>query len=100
MIHDCKAHKGAVTSVRFHPKEFLMATGSSDRTAKFWDLERFDLVSETSVESSGIRCIHFHPEGSVLFTGSQESLRVSPYILVVASVLYSYFLHRFMVGNR
>ena len=78
MIHECTAHGGPVTSVRFHPKEFLMATGSADRTTKFWDLERFDLVSETPVDSSGIRCLQFHPGGSVMFTGSQESLRVSP----------------------
>ena len=76
MIADFKAHKGAVNSVMFHPKEFLLATGSSDRTTKFWDLERFEMVSETSPEASGVRCIQFHPEGAALFTGAQDSLRV------------------------
>ena len=77
MIADFKNHTGAVMSVQFHPKEFLLASGSSDRTAKFWDLENFRLVSETAPEATGIRCIQYHPEGVALFSGAQDSLRVS-----------------------
>ena len=76
MITDFKSHTGAVTSVQFHPKEFLLASASFDRTTKFWDLERFTLVSETTPEANGIRCIRFHPEGEALFSGAQDSLRV------------------------
>lgn len=76
MITDFKSHTGAVTSVQFHPKEFLLASASSDRTTKFWDLERFTLVSETPPEANGIRCIRFHPEGEAIFSGAQDSLRV------------------------
>ena len=76
MITDFKSHTGAVTSVQFHPKEFLLASASFDRTTKFWDLERFTLVSETAPEANGIRCIRFHPEGEAIFSGAQDSLRV------------------------
>ena len=76
VITDFKSHTGAVTSVQFHPKDFLLASASSDRTTKFWDLERFTLVSETAPEANGIRCIRFHPEGEAIFSGAQDSLRV------------------------
>ena len=77
MIADFKNHTGAITSVRFHPKEFLLASGSSDRTVKFWDLESFRLVSETVPEATGVKCIQYHPEGVAIFSGGQDSLRVS-----------------------
>lgn len=76
MIADFKMHTGAVTSIQFHPMEFLMCSGSSDRTVKFYDLERFQLVSESSPESNAIRKVLFHPDGTALFTGTQESLKV------------------------
>ena len=54
-----------------------MATGSADRTAMVWDLERFDMVSECGPEATTVRCVEFHPDGTVLFTGAQDSLKVS-----------------------
>ena len=76
LLADFKEHRGPVTSVKFHPKDYLLATGSSDKTAKIWDLESFSLISESAPESNGIRCILFHPDGSVLFTGSQDAMKV------------------------
>ncbi len=84
MVADFRSHSAPVTSIQFHPKEFLMATGSADRTAKFWDLEKFEVVSEIPPESNSIRRILFHHNGSVLFTGTQESLRVC--------ILYSLYI--------
>ena len=47
------------------------------RTVKFWDLETLQFIASTEPESSSIRCIKFHPDGSPLFSGGQDSLRVS-----------------------
>ena len=77
MIAEFRDHTSAVTSVHFHPKEFLMATGSADRTAMVWDLERFEAVSVCGPESTAVRCVEFHPDGTALLTGAQDSLRVS-----------------------
>ena len=77
MIAEFKDHTAGVTSIQFHPKEFLLATGSADRTAMVWDLERFEVVSTCGPESTAVRCVKFHPDGSTLFTGAQDSLRVS-----------------------
>ena len=76
MLADFKEHEGPVTSIKFHPLQFLLASGSADRTTKMWDLESFQLLSEASPESNGIRCILFHPEGKALFSGAQDSLKV------------------------
>lgn len=90
MVADFKAHSGPVTCIRFHPKEFLMVTGSGDRTAKFWDLEKFEVVSEISPESNAIRRVLFHHDGSAMFTGTQESLRVSCVCHISACLPYGY----------
>jgi len=63
-------------SVQFHLKEFLLATASSDRTTKFWDLERFALISETAPDAHGAWCIQFHPDGAAILNGAQDSLKV------------------------
>ena len=76
MIADFTDHTAAVTTIQFHPKEFLLATGSADRTAVLWDLERFETVSVCGPESTTVRCVMFHPEGSALFSGAQDSLKV------------------------
>ena len=76
MIANFTDHTAGVTSVQFHPKEFLLATGSSDRHTLYWDLERFELVSKCGPEASAVRCVKFHPEGTALFSGALDSLRV------------------------
>lgn len=80
MIADFKLHSGPVTSVKFHPRELLMASGSVDKTVKFYDLERLQVVSESVPESNGIRKVLFHETSAGaaagLFAGTQESLKV------------------------
>ena len=90
LLADFKHHEGPVTSVQFHPRDYLLASGSSDRTTKIWDLETFQLLSESLPESNSIRCVLFHPEGTALFSGSQDSLKVCyvPYGSYVYDILY------------
>ncbi|KAL0667978.1 hypothetical protein Bca4012_030682 [Brassica carinata] len=53
-----KFHEGSIRSLDFHPLEFLLATGSSDRT------------------DTGVRSIKFHPDGRTLFCGLDDGLKV------------------------
>ena len=46
------------------------------RTISYWDLEKMSLISSSTPEGFGIRKILFHPEGGVIFSASQDSLRV------------------------
>ncbi|XP_038894612.1 katanin p80 WD40 repeat-containing subunit B1 homolog KTN80.1 isoform X2 [Benincasa hispida] len=75
-MHDFKFHEGPIRSIDFHPLEFLLATGSADKTVKFWDLETFELIGSTRPEAAGVRAITFHPDGRTLFSGLDESLKV------------------------
>ena len=76
MVKEFRSHAAGVTSVQFHPKEFLLVTGSSDRSAIVWDLERLEPLSICGPESTAVRSVQFDSEGTVLLTGAQDSLRV------------------------
>ncbi|KAK2085142.1 Katanin p80 WD40 repeat-containing subunit B1 [Saguinus oedipus] len=69
-------HTGPVNVVEFHPNEYLLASGSSDRTIRFWDLEKFQVVSCIEGEPGPVRSVLFNPDGSCLYSGCQDSLRV------------------------
>ncbi|KAI5620735.1 katanin p80 WD40 repeat-containing subunit B1 [Silurus asotus] len=75
MITEFTAHTSAVSVIQFHPNEYLLASGSADRTIKLWDLEKFKMVGSSEGETSG-RCVLFSPDGSCLFSGSDDTLRV------------------------
>ena len=55
MLKEFSEHSGAVTSVEFHPHEFLLASGSAGRSVNFWDLENFQLVSSTDRDGGAVR---------------------------------------------
>ncbi|AQK84562.1 hypothetical protein ZEAMMB73_Zm00001d037685 [Zea mays] len=49
-MHDFCLHEGPVNCLDVHPYEFLLATGSVDKTVKFWDLGTFELISSSGPE--------------------------------------------------
>jgi katanin p80 WD40 repeat-containing subunit B1 len=55
-VKELPPHDGPVTTIEFHPTEFLVATGSADRTVKFWDLESFDQIDSLGPEATVGRC--------------------------------------------
>ena len=69
-------HGGPVHDVEFHPHEFLLASASRDRTVTFWDLESFNKIASSERDTGPVRCITFHPEGNVLFSGSHDSFKI------------------------
>lgn len=46
------------------------------RTISYWDLEDFSFISVSLPEANPVRRILFHPNGDVMFSGSQDSLKV------------------------
>ncbi|CAH2044180.1 unnamed protein product [Thlaspi arvense] len=76
LLTEFKCHEGQIQSLDFHPHEFLLATGSADRTVKFWDLETFELIGSGGPETAGVRCLSFNPDGKTVLCGLQESLKI------------------------
>ncbi|XP_051568935.1 katanin p80 WD40 repeat-containing subunit B1-like isoform X2 [Myxocyprinus asiaticus] len=74
MITEFTSHTSAVNVVQFHPNEYLLASGSADCTVKLWDLEKFSMIG--SSEGEFVRSILFNPDGSCLYSGSENTLRV------------------------
>jgi WD40 repeat protein len=60
--------------MEFHPQEFLLATGSTDKTIKFWDLETLDFVSTTEMDMGSPQAFAFHPD-CVVAAHSSDSLK-------------------------
>jgi WD40 repeat protein len=67
---------GYVFSVAFHPKLHLLATGSSDNTAKLWrflaDGSMATCVATLRGHGNSVNSVAFHPELPLLATGSNE----------------------------
>ncbi|KAL7978763.1 hypothetical protein Chor_013252 [Crotalus horridus] len=76
IMFEFTGHTGPVNVIEFHPNEYLLASGSSDRTVRFWDLEKFHTVSCIEEEATPVRCVLFNPDGCCLYAGSQDALRV------------------------
>ncbi|XP_068594774.1 katanin p80 WD40 repeat-containing subunit B1 isoform X2 [Brachionichthys hirsutus] len=76
MLTEFTSHTASVGIVQFHPTEYLLASGSADRTIKLWDLEKFTMVGSMEGNTAPIRCICFSPDGDCLYSGAADSLRV------------------------
>ena len=54
-----------------------MASGSTDKTVKYWDLESFKNICVTSVDSSDIRHLSFYEDNAdLLFAASSDHVRL------------------------
>lgn len=75
-IYTFSLHDAPVTTAKFNPTEYILATGSIDRTVKYWDLEKWGLVSQTKPEATQIQKLCFSSDGKILFSAAHESLKV------------------------
>ena len=71
-------HTGAVTSLDFHPSQILLASGSTDRTVKFVDLETLTTIGQTRAEGSGgpVSAAVFSADGDAVLCVSGDYLKV------------------------
>lgn len=74
-LHEFKLHEGPIRAMEFHPTEFLLATGSQDRTCKLWDLEKFELVGNM-VDSTAIQAVAFSSDGAHVIAATQDHVKV------------------------
>ena len=75
LIHSLDSHTGSISSLSFHPKEFLMASASTDGLVKVFDLESFECIS-TSQKVNNLKRVQFSHDGSLLYTATGDSFKV------------------------
>ena len=66
-----KGHEGLVTSISFSPTQDMLATASTDGTAKMWDLQGNCLVAFTEKNYS-VNSVSFNLTQDVIATASDE----------------------------
>ena len=78
MFKKLQTHRSSVTCIDFHPSEFLVATGSADRTVQILGLDGgMELISKSDIFPSGIKSVQFSPnDGSSLLSFCNEGLKV------------------------
>ena len=77
-LHKITHHKSSITSMDFHPQEFILSVASSDGAVSFWDIENWSKISSTPPSSApgGVLQVAFGTAGSALLAGTTEGLDV------------------------
>jgi WD40 repeat protein len=73
-------HNGGITTIAIHPAGQILASGSTDRTIKLWDLDQGKLlhtfIGRSLFSSVGhrdrISTLNFSADGATLFSGSDD----------------------------
>ena len=71
--HILIGHGSRVTSVAFSPDGQLVATGSTDFTARFWTVADGALMRTLAGHSSSVLSVAFSPDGAVLASGGEDA---------------------------
>jgi WD40 repeat protein len=64
-----KGHSGWLEIIRFHPSGKFLASGASDKTIRFWDIEEKTEVASFEVHDDYVTAIGFSPDGRIMVSG-------------------------------
>ncbi|MBI4850825.1 MAG: AAA-like domain-containing protein [Acidobacteria bacterium] len=67
-----KGHTNGVNSIAFSPDGKFLASGSSDKTIKLWDITSSKVLAVFQGHTSGVISIAFSPDGKFLASGSSD----------------------------
>jgi WD40 repeat protein len=67
-----EGHENYVNSISFSPDGKTLATGSSDKTIKLWNLDTGKEIRTLQGHDSYINSVSFSPDGKTLATGSDD----------------------------
>lgn len=81
-----------MNSVRFHPDGTCVASGSSDKTVKIWDIRSQRLIQHYDAHSAEVNEIDFHPNGRYLLSTSHDST-IKIWDLRQGHILYTLYGH-------
>jgi len=71
-IHTLRAHKGNITSVKFHPIFSSIATASEDATIKIWDFETGEYETTLRGHTNSVQSVAFDHSGNILASSSAD----------------------------
>lgn len=67
-----EGHTDLINSVALSPDDKILATGSSDKTIKLWDVKDEEELKTLKVHTDWVRCVAFSPDGKYLASGSRD----------------------------
>ena len=73
-LFELKGHTDEVTSIDFSPDGSLIATGSSDNTARIWDATKKGITLKTLQHDGAVNCVRFSKDGSQFVTGGLDKI--------------------------
>ena len=68
-----EGHKGAVTSIAYSKDGKMSASGSTDHTARLWNIEEGEEIRKFQGHTDEVRCVLFSPDGSRALTASRDT---------------------------
>ena len=71
-----RGHQGAVRSLSFSVDGKQLVSGSEDRTARVWDLERAGMAIRPLASSENTQMARFSPDGQLIAAGAGNRLRL------------------------
>ena len=73
-----KGHTNAVFCLSLSHSQRHLASGSSDKTVRLWDVVTFEQLNVLQVEGGDVGTLDFSTDDQRLFTGSQDGKYLKP----------------------
>jgi WD40 repeat protein len=69
-----RGHTEVVTTVAFSPDDRLLASGSTDRTVKLWDVTTGKMVGSLAGHTASVTAVAFSPDGKLLASAGADGV--------------------------